>query len=456
MSSIAINVDNLGKKYNIGSAEKGFERLGDQVLHMVGAPLRRAGRLLRGHAASAAELNETIWALKDISFDVQHGEVVGIIGRNGAGKSTLLKILSRITDPSHGEATIYGRVGSLLEVGTGFHPELTGRENVFLNGAILGMKKNEIERRFDEIVAFAEIAKFIDTPVKHYSSGMYVRLAFSVAAHLDPEILVVDEVLAVGDLAFQRKCLGQMGDIARQGRTVLFVSHNMSLIQRLCARGIFLQNGQIAYDGDMDGAIDAYLASLEKMQTVDVAQRQDRKGQGRARLTNITIVGKRGIENGSGQLPQLPNGNLLRIGEAARINFSIDRRLPGAKITFTIVDHLSQPVAHFRSEPGGPHDAVAPPAKSPEKWQFACELDQLLLLPGRYHLNVSLIGDNRLQDYVEAAASFDVVDGHVAGRPAVRDKNERTRIFHPHRWIVPAEENGQTTATGVDNEPLKT
>ena len=201
----------------------------------------------------------SIWALKDVSFDINRGEVVGIIGRNGAGKSTLLKILSEITEPTEGRVEIHGRVGSLLEVGTGFHPELTGRENVYLNGAILGMKRAEIERKFDEIVAFAEVEKFIDTPVKHYSSGMYLRLAFAVAAHLEPEILIVDEVLAVGDAAFQKKCLGKMAGVAKEGRTVLFVSHNMPAITRLCERAILLDEGRLLQDGVSHQVVKAYL-----------------------------------------------------------------------------------------------------------------------------------------------------------------------------------------------------
>jgi len=209
-----------------------------------------------------------IWALKDVSFEVQSGEVIGIIGRNGAGKSTILKILSRITKPTSGSARVYGRVGSLLEVGTGFHPELTGRENIYLNGAIIGMKRTEIDRKFDEIVAFAEIDKFLDTPVKRYSSGMYVRLAFSVAAHLEPEILLVDEVLAVGDAAFQKKCLGKMGEVAGGGRTVLFVSHNMAAVRRLCTRVIYLRDGQIDFIGDTLTAIDTYLGAYARQLNV--------------------------------------------------------------------------------------------------------------------------------------------------------------------------------------------
>src|SRR5262249_29393334 len=228
MDDIAIRVKNVSKQYEIGAAKLRSDTLRDQLADGLKTVFRRNGQSRRG--------TETIWALKDVSFEVKEGEVVGIIGRNGAGKSTLLKILSRITDPTAGYAEIRGRVGSLLEVGTGFHPELTGRENIYLNGAVLGMKKSEIDRKFDEIVAFAEIEKFIDTPVMRYSSGMYVRLAFAVAAHLEPEILIVDEVLAVGDLAFRKKCLGKMGKVAKEGRTILLVSHDMTVIANFAAR----------------------------------------------------------------------------------------------------------------------------------------------------------------------------------------------------------------------------
>ena len=254
MTDIAVSVRGLGKRYHLGAARERYSTLRDSIHKFTSAPLRR---LLR--RATAAEATPPFWALKDITFDVKRGEVVGIIGRNGAGKSTLLKILSRITEPTEGEADIHGRVGSLLEVGTGFHPELTGRENVYLNGAILGMRRAEIARKFDEIVAFAEVEKFIDTPVKHYSSGMYMRLAFAVAAHLEPEVLIVDEVLAVGDAQFQKKCLGKMGDVARGGRTVLFVSHDMGAVQSLCASAIRLHTGRICEAGASEWVIDQYL-----------------------------------------------------------------------------------------------------------------------------------------------------------------------------------------------------
>ena len=275
-SDIAIRVEGLGKRYRIGARQQGYKTLRERVNDLALTPFRGA-RLLLGRNGDEEEsppgktydpqsairnsLPSTIWALRDVSFEVKRGEVVGIIGRNGAGKSTLLKVLSRITEPTSGAVDIYGRVSSLLEVGTGFHHELTGRENIFLNGAILGMRKTEIARKFDEIVAFAEIEDFIDTPVKHYSSGMYVRLAFAVAAHLEPEILLVDEVLAVGDIQFQKKCLAKMHDASKHGRTVLFVSHNMAAITRLCERAILLLDGQVIDDNRAHQVVSKYMRS---------------------------------------------------------------------------------------------------------------------------------------------------------------------------------------------------
>ncbi len=253
--SAAITISGLGKKYKIGAAQERASTLRDALTNAASAPLRR----LRHAGSSTGHVSE-FWALRDISIEVETGQVVGIIGRNGAGKSTLLKILSRITHPTTGRAVIHGRVGSLLEVGTGFHQELSGRENIYLNGAILGMSRTEIGRKFDEIVDFSEIGDFLDTPVKRYSSGMFVRLAFAVAAHLEPEILLVDEVLAVGDIAFQRKCLGQMERIAGTGRTVFFVSHNMSAVRGLCTRAVQIDEGQLVADGNVDDVVMAYVA----------------------------------------------------------------------------------------------------------------------------------------------------------------------------------------------------
>ena len=259
MTDTAIRVHKLGKQYRIGGQRRRKDTLQAAVGRALTDPLRRARSVMRGLAAGTNADDPLIWAIRDISFDVKRGEVVGFIGHNGAGKSTLLKILSRITEPNEGYAEVYGRVGALLEVGTGFHPELTGRENIYLNAAILGMRRQEIERKFDDIVAFAEMEKFIDTPVKHYSSGMGVRLGFAVAAHIEPEILIVDEVLSVGDASFQRKCLGKMSAVAGEGRTVLFVSHNMEAVQRLCTRCIMLERGQIVDEGDTQKVIGSYL-----------------------------------------------------------------------------------------------------------------------------------------------------------------------------------------------------
>lgn len=255
--STVIRVDRVSKRFRIGLVHQRYQTLGEKITDALSAPLRTFRRI----QTPKTDAEDTIWALRDISFDVPEGQVLGIIGRNGAGKSTLLKILARITEPTEGSITIRGRVGALLEVGTGFHPELTGRENIYLNGAILGMKRAEIERKFDEIIAFSEIEKFIDTPVKRYSSGMYLRLAFAVAAHLEPEILVVDEVLAVGDADFQKKCLGKMGDVAQQGRTVLFVSHNMSAVLRLTQESIVLEKGRMVLRAPSAEAVDYYLSA---------------------------------------------------------------------------------------------------------------------------------------------------------------------------------------------------
>ncbi len=274
MSDLALRVDHLSKSYRIAHAQPGqkvghYKTLQEDLL---GLP-RGLWTAVRGRNGAG---HETVWALKDISFEVKRGEVIGIIGSNGAGKSTLLKILSRITEPTEGRAEVYGRVGSLLEVGTGFHPELTGRENTYLNGAILGMKRTEIDRKFDEIVAFSGVEKFIDTPAKYLSSGMHVRLAFSVAAHLDPEILLVDEVLAVGDAEFQRKCLDKMKDVTQEGRTVLFVSHNMAAVRNLCPRTVLVERGRIAFDGPTDQAIITYLD--RNLQDGAIASEKDIEG----------------------------------------------------------------------------------------------------------------------------------------------------------------------------------
>lgn len=294
MTDIAIRVENLSKRFRIGVAQN-KRNFREALIDGFKAPFRGAGKLLRGHATGAAELEDTIWALKDVSFEIKRGEVVGIIGGNGAGKSTLLKILSHITEPTEGFADIHGRVGSLLEVGTGFHSELTGRENIYLNGAILGMKRAEINRKFDEMVSFSEVERFIDTPVKHYSTGMYLRLAFAVAAHLEPEILLVDEVLAVGDVAFQRKCMGKMGDVSKEGRTILFVSHNMAAIANLCQKVILLREGTVVLNGETKEVIDRYLADISKIANTRLLDRKDRKGIGEIKIVAIEFLKHEGV-----------------------------------------------------------------------------------------------------------------------------------------------------------------
>jgi lipopolysaccharide transport system ATP-binding protein len=304
-----ITVDHLGKKYQIGHQKRAhYQTLRESVMHTARGMWQRLRHPLSPNQENVAL--EEIWALQDVSFEVKQGERIGIIGRNGAGKSTLLKILSRITHPTTGRVHLKGRVASLLEVGTGFHQELTGRENIYLNGAILGMTRQESKRKFDEIVAFAEVEKFLDTPVKHYSSGMYVRLAFAVAAHLEPEILLIDEVLAVGDIAFQKKCLGKMGDIAQTGRTILFVSHNMQAVRALCPRTILIHSGEIITDGQSGQTIGTYyniLKQFEVTATTDVSNPKNRRGSGSARFTHIQV------EDGNGQeCFEFPMGSTIR------------------------------------------------------------------------------------------------------------------------------------------------
>lgn len=289
MNDIAIRIDNISKKYHIGGSVGRYRTIRETLMDSMTSAFRRSAKLLRGHATGAADLNETIWALRDVSFEVKRGEIVGIIGRNGAGKSTLLKILSRITEPTTGCLDIYGRLSALLEVSTGFHPELTGRENLYLKSAILGMKRREIDAKFDEIVAFSEVEKFIDTPIKHYSSGMAMRLGFAVSAHLEPEILVVDEVLAVGDSRFRRKCLNKMQDASQQGRTVLVVSHNMPAITNLCDRAILLDEGRVIEDGPSPAVVSAYLNSASGTMAARTWPKAEAPGTEVARLLAVRV-----------------------------------------------------------------------------------------------------------------------------------------------------------------------
>lgn len=408
MSNIAIRVEDLGKQYYIGGPQARYKMLRESLIDAVQSPFRRLSAVIRGQASVVS--GETIWALQNVSFEVKRGEVVGIIGRNGAGKSTLLRVLSRITEPTQGEAEVYGRVGSLLEVGTGFHPELTGRENIYLNGAILGMRRVEIERKFDEIVTFAEIKKFIDTPVKHYSSGMYVRLAFAVAAHLEPEILLVDEVLSVGDLAFQRKCLGKMSDVANAGRTVLFVSHNMAAVQSLCTRVLLIDDGQIVADGKPLSIIEQYSAQVQIGDGIfDLASHPRSGGNGKARAERFRVVN-----------PDLKPTSSVRMG--GKIGFEIDywSNIPLDRATFEIgvYNSLMQRVCHFSSARSGFF-------VNRELCQgtVRCFVPNANLTTGRYYLNLALIGlnDGETYDHLTQAAAFDVLEADVFGTGKIPD-----------------------------------
>jgi lipopolysaccharide transport system ATP-binding protein len=418
----AIQISNISKSFTLGAQrEGGYRTLRESIAAIARAPFNGISRILSGpRFERRAQHETTFWALKDVSFEAKPGEVIGIIGPNGAGKSTLLKILSRIIDPTTGRIEHRGRLGSLLEVGTGFHPELTGRENIFLNGAILGMSSREISRKFDEIVDFAQVEQFLDLPVKRYSSGMYVRLAFAVAANLEPEIMVVDEVLAVGDVEFQKKCLGKMREVGRQGRTILFVSHNTAALQSICSRGILLRRGEVILDGSLDEVVTAYLKTLEKMARVDLSDRADRQGSGRARLTRVQITSASG-----------DNAGTFSMGTPIRLAFSVTKPIPGLNCIFTIMNQNAQEVTRANSGYSSPDDSYEDEASN----EFVCLVDECLLAAGRYHVNVTLLCNDELLDQIEAAAFFDVARGAVRGREVPRTGD--WRFVMPHRWILP-------------------
>jgi lipopolysaccharide transport system ATP-binding protein len=418
MSDTVIRVENLGKKYIIGhQTQEKYTTLRDVIAN--GA--KGLFKSFQNQKLKEANYQEEFWALKDVSFEIKQGDRVGIIGRNGAGKSTLLKILSRITEPTKGNIKIKGRVASLLEVGTGFHPELTGRENIYLNGAILGMSKVEIKHKFDEIVAFAEVEKFLDTPVKRYSSGMYVRLAFAVAAHLEPEVLIVDEVLAVGDVQFQKKCLGKMEEVGKEGRTILFVSHNIGVVQTLCNRGIFLQRGNVYTDDSAYVATSTYLKSLEGAVTQNLLERTDRRGKGLVKLAHIKIT--TGDDYSS---------TTLATGRPARFEFYFTDIRPKLSCVFTLYDQYGQPVINFNSMIHGTQDLT----NSQIGKACICELDELGLLPGRYRMNAAVFSDGELQDILESIAMVDVEQGELHGR-SITVNHGYGNVCMNHRWILP-------------------
>jgi lipopolysaccharide transport system ATP-binding protein len=379
MTDIAIKVENLGKMYRIGAEDQRPDNLWDAAKQAALSPFDYLRRITRPPTEE-----EILWALKDVSFEVERGEVLGIIGRNGAGKSTLLKVLSRITEPTEGQAIINGRVGSLLEVGTGFHPELTGRENIYLNGAILGMTRAEIDRKFDEIVDFSGVERFIDTPVKRYSSGMYVRLAFAVAAHLDPEILLIDEVLSVGDAAFQKKCLGKMEDVSHQGRTVLFVSHNMAAVRSLCGRGILLNNGRVSGSGSASDVVTSY---LDDVSAPEPCRRRvpDDKGNGYSLRTPSTRI-------------------RVSCGESIRLEYSIESPHKVTSVTTGLVvyDLFDTPVLGASSKLQGAFGTG-----NSKRWRVVCDLGTLPLNAGRYYVSVWFGG--RYRDYAKFSRALSLI-----------------------------------------------
>jgi lipopolysaccharide transport system ATP-binding protein len=410
-----IELRNISKEYLLGGPVRQQETFRELLIRTFQAPW----------SAKGTESKRSFWALRDVSFDVNSGDVIGIIGRNGAGKSTLLKILSRITDPTAGSVHIRGRLASLLEVGTGFHPELTGRENIFLNGAILGMRKAEIASKFDEIVAFSEVEKFLDTPVKRYSSGMYVRLAFSVAAHLNPEILIVDEVLAVGDVAFQKKCLGKMGEVSRSGRTVLFVSHNMAAIENLCTRAVILHEGKLQFDGTTKDGIQHYLNSLSTR-------------SGRGSVIDLDGVGTR----------RSPVAPLLK-----RMEFFTDNEQPlgegipiGAKLKAKVHFDLPTPVDKVHVGLGfdnmhGQRVFTAHSIFQPDlsigtrvgPQVYTCEIPSFALVPGEYSVKVWLDLKRGQADTVEDAAKITVLESDYYGTGRVPWNG---MFVLKHRWYL--------------------
>jgi lipopolysaccharide transport system ATP-binding protein len=408
MSKNAIVVENLSKRYLIGhrlssGGHYKYTALSDVIGREVRNLLRKTADIVRGRQVVQGDEVEAFWALWDVSFELKQGEVLGIIGRNGAGKSTLLKILSRITEPTMGRVVLSGRAASLLEVGTGFHPELTGRENIFLNGAVLGMTQREIRRKFDEIVSFAEVEKFIDTPVKRYSSGMYVRLAFAVAAHLEPEILIVDEVLAVGDAEFQGKCLQKMGDISlKEGRSVLFVSHNMEAVLRLCMRGILLDSGCIRAVGDAATVVSAYLhGQLTSPRVVDLSSRMRASDfAGKARLATVS-------PSGSGSSWSLPFGQQLSL------DLSIDVLSTETRVEVLIALFLIQgfQLATWTDQCSDIELSVRPGTNT-----FRIGFQHLLLRPGRYFLGIGVRDSRGCADWIPEAVQFEVTPSLEAAK----------------------------------------
>jgi lipopolysaccharide transport system ATP-binding protein len=422
MSNAAIEVKGLGKRFEIGAAAGGYMLLTEQITERV----RRRGRRPK---------MQEFWALQDVDFEVSQGETFGVIGHNGAGKSTLLKILSRITPPTVGEARLRGRVGALLEVGTGFHPELTGRENVFLNGAILNMPRNEIQRRFDEIVEFADIGPFIDTPVKRYSSGMQLRLAFSVAAHLEPEILIVDEVLSVGDVAFQQKCLDRMEGVSREGRTIVFISHNLGSVRSLCDRALLLSRGRVNAIGPVSEVIDEYIGEVERDLPRSLRERENRDGSGELRFVDMRL-------ERDGRVIDSPTSgedcDIVLSYESSRdrsfrsVNFGIS--------LFNLED--SMPLLNLSSETAGAVFRDVPP-----RGEARCRLHNCPLPAGQYFMSIWADLAGEMLDGVHRAFEMTVSGGDFYGSGRQPHPDHRT-VLVPHEWTV-----SEGSTLGMDVPP---
>jgi lipopolysaccharide transport system ATP-binding protein len=422
MPAARIAIEGVSKKYRIGALRDDYRTARDRIAGM----FRKQER----------PRTQEIWALRDVSLEIGEGEAVGLIGHNGAGKSTLLKILSRITEPTEGRVVLRGRVASLLEVGTGFHPELTGRENIFLNGAILGMSRDEIRRNFDAIVAFAEIEKFLETPVKRYSSGMYVRLAFAVAAHLTPEILLVDEVLAVGDVQFQRRCLGRMNEVARSGRTVVFVSHHLDSIERLCSRAVLMSGGQVAQVGPVREVVTSYLGKAGAEVLLDLRAYADRQGEGRARLTGLQLLKADGEE----AVDALPFRKPFRL----RISYEAREMILGVSFGFGLLSNRGERIFITESYELGPAYDVAPGPGVIE-----CVIRNPNVLPGVYRLElwISDVPGLRATDHLPVVGELEVtVDEESGLSMAALTSSVRGPVYVDCEWSAPQSAAPQISA----------
>ncbi len=421
MSEAIISVENLSKRYLIGRQASQGDGLRHVLERAIRAPFAWAG----SGQASKNEKTEEFWAVRDVSLEIKQGEMMGVIGRNGAGKSTLLKLMSRITEPTKGKITLRGRVASLLEVGTGFHPELTGRENIFLNGAILGMSRVEIKRKFDEITAFAEIDKFLDTPVKRYSSGMYVRLAFAVAAHLEPEILIVDEVLAVGDAEFQKKCLGKMEDVSsKEGRTVILVSHQMTAIQNLCTRCILMDHGKLMMEGETKDIVNAYMSRGAELANNGLTDRKDRAGKGEVRVTSIGLRD----ESGKEILEAIAGNNVV-----LSLGYSVE---PGVVLNDCIfcVEICKDLKKYF---------ALSSALVDRKKLQISGDGRIDFLVPewplsgGTYHVNIYIESNRVMQDFLNDASVIEVIDGDYFGTGKLHHEGwQGMTVLVRHSWTL--------------------